>query len=270
MSSPQNNDTNLNLMQTQHSIFCRFIAIIALVFFFHMILFNNLDSQCFNLFGLNQPNFTSMSYNNATNYSPTNISHIGFIVVSSLHTWKHRMQYAQSWWRSNVTRGFVFLDQEPSQDFLPWPSISPPFRVNYNITKQKLMNQVDVRIFQSVLDMYKVGDKGFRWFIMCDDDTLVFLDNLVETLQKYDHSKFVYIGGTLENVKSNADLPNSNMSGACYALSYSLVEALSTKIDACIEKYTYEDNLVQSCSADMGMIQINFEKGIQQVFLFLL
>ncbi|KAJ4823558.1 hypothetical protein Tsubulata_012188, partial [Turnera subulata] len=34
----------------------------------------------------------------------------------------------------------------------------------------------------SIKDMYKVGDKGLRWFVMCDDDTIFMVENLVEPI----------------------------------------------------------------------------------------
>ncbi|CAN1755482.1 hypothetical protein LINPERHAP1_LOCUS5741 [Linum perenne] len=205
--------------------------------------------------------------------SATNISHIGFIVVTSLTTWKHRRPYTDSWWRPNVTRGYVFFDQDPSE-FLPWPSTSPPFKINEDITKlqvyPKLVNPIEVRIFRSILDMYRVGDRDLRWFILCDDDTVFFVDNLIEVLGRYDHTKFHYIGGQSECFHSNAVFSfDMGFGGAGYALSYPLVEALAPTLDACVARYPNvyaSDLMASSCLADIG-VPLTVEKGFHQIDL---
>ncbi|KAK4368457.1 hypothetical protein RND71_012249 [Anisodus tanguticus] len=38
------------------------------------------------------------------------------------------------------------------------------------------------------------NDPNVRWYIFGDDDTFFFVDNLVKTLEKYDHNEWYYIG----------------------------------------------------------------------------
>ncbi|GFY96808.1 beta-1,3-N-acetylglucosaminyltransferase lunatic protein, putative [Actinidia rufa] len=47
------------------------------------------------------------------NLGPTNISHIVFGIGGSAKTWTHRRHYSELWWRPNITRGFVWLDETP-------------------------------------------------------------------------------------------------------------------------------------------------------------
>ncbi|KAI9195929.1 hypothetical protein LWI28_019490 [Acer negundo] len=204
--------------------------------------------------------------------SPTNISHIMFVLVGCNRTWKYRRSYIEAWWRENITRGNIWLDEPPTEDLLPWPSTSPPFQVNEDITKlkvyPKLVNPVEVRIYRSILDTFRLGEnKDVRWYVMADDDTLFFVDNLVEVLGKYDHSKYHYIGTNSESIKSNYDFSfEMGYGGAGYALSYALVEELVLKIDGCIERYPHlwvSDYLSSSCSADLG-VDLTIEKGIHQ------
>ncbi|KAJ9164331.1 hypothetical protein P3X46_023922 [Hevea brasiliensis] len=274
MSSP--NATELNLFQRLPLgiIWKSSVAIAGLVFFYAFLFSHNLDNQSSDSFVTLQLKRPASSPN-VTIHSPTNISHIGFIVISSLNSWKNRNPYILSWWRPNVTRGCIFLDKEPTQEYLPWPSTSPPYRVNEDVTKlsvyPKLVSPDQVRMFRSILDMYRVGDnKDLRWFMMCDDDTILLVDNLVEVLQKYDHTNYFYIGDNSECVKSNADFSfDMGFGGAGYALSYPLVEALSTKLDACIERYPQlyvSDHMAQSCLADIG-VALTIEKGIHQIDL---
>ncbi|CAI0424049.1 unnamed protein product [Linum tenue] len=64
------------------------------------------------------------------------------------------------------------------------------------------------------------ANRGLRWFMVCDDDTLVLVNNLVEVLNKFDHTEYHYIGGNSECVKSNADFSfDMAFGGAVYALS---------------------------------------------------
>lgn len=196
-----------------------------------------------------------------------------FVLGGSTRLWKFRRPYIESWWRENITRGNIWLDFAPPQDFLPWPSSSPRFQVNEDITKlrvyPKLVSPNDVRIYRSILETFIIrDDKDVRWYVMGDDDTVFFVDNLVEVLGKYDHSKYYYIGANSESIKSNFDFSfEMGFGGGGYALSYSLVEALATRIDECIERYPYfrtSDILSASCSADLG-VDLTIEKGIHQV-----
>ncbi|GAV80000.1 DUF604 domain-containing protein [Cephalotus follicularis] len=217
--------------------------------------------------------WTASNSPNNTN-SPTNISHIMFVIVSSLSTWKHRKAYVDAWWRENVTRGNLFFDEAPNGDFHPWPSSSPPFQVNEDIRKlkiyPKLVSPIQVRIYRSIWDTFKLGAKDVRWYVMLDDDSLLFVDNLVEVLSKYDHTKYHYLGTNSECVKSNFDFSfEMGFGGAGYALSYSLVEAVAPRIDACIERYPYlhvSDQLSSSCLADLR-VDLTLNKGFHQVDL---
>ena len=106
-----------------------------------------------------------------------------------------------------------------------------------------------------------------RWYVKGDDDTVVMVENLVEVLAKYDHTKPYYIGSNSEGVKSNFDFSFDMAFGGGYALSYPLAEALATKLDDCIERYSYstsEDFWLHSCSADLG-VALTHDKGFHQV-----
>ncbi|KAK9221069.1 hypothetical protein WN944_009493 [Citrus x changshan-huyou] len=256
-------------------ILCKGIVICGLVLFlFYTVLCHhpNNDNDLFVPFIAQE--WPASSPTNVTS-SPTDLSHIMFVLVGCIRTWKYRRPYIEAWWRENKTRGNIWLDVAPTQELLPWPSSSPPFRVNEDIKKlkiyPKLVNPVEVRIYRSVLETFRLEDnKDVRWFVMADDDTLFFLDNLVEVLGKYDHTKYYYIGTNSECIKSNYDFSfDMGYGGAGYALSYALVEALVSTIDECIERYPHlyvSDYLSSSCSADLG-VDLIIEKGIHQIDL---
>ncbi|XP_062016824.1 uncharacterized protein LOC133733212 [Rosa rugosa] len=204
----------------------------------------------------------------------TNLSHIVIGMVGALKTLKHKTAYIKAWWRPNVSRGYLFLDRAPTSEFLPWPSSYPPFRVNEDVTRlkvyPKIANPIQVRIVRSILEIFREGDKNVRWYVMSDDDTIFVLDNLVEVLAKYDHTRYHYIGTSSEFVKSNSDFSfDMAFGGAGYILSYPLVAALSTKLDDCIERYSYSwfsDLTLHECLTDLGVI-LTEEKGLHQIDL---
>ncbi|OMO81739.1 hypothetical protein CCACVL1_12252 [Corchorus capsularis] len=123
-------------------------------------------------------------------------------------------------------------------------------------------------MYRSILESFRLGDnKDVRWYVMGDDDSLFFVDNLVELLGKYDHNKYYYIGANSEAIRSNYDFSfDMGYGGAGYALSYSLIETLVPMMDSCIERYSYvwvSDQLSSFCLADIG-VALTIAKGIHQ------
>ncbi|KAJ4724297.1 Glycoprotein-N-acetylgalactosamine 3-beta-galactosyltransferase 1 [Melia azedarach] len=270
-----------NFQHPSSGILCKSLAISGLVlFFFYTTLFNNLyklsHSDFYQQFKVIWPAVShgtdSSSSSNMT--SPTNISHIVFSVAGTVKGLKYRKAYIEAWWRPNVTRGYLFLDRFPSKEFLPWPSSSPPFRVNEDISRvkayEKIRKSFQIRVFRTILETFREGDKDVRWYVMADDDTILFVDNLVEVLAKYDHTQSLYIGTNSDCVTSNFYASfNMAFGGAGYALSYPLVEALATKLDTCMEKYQNlyaSDLMLFSCLADFG-VSLTPEKGFHQIDL---
>ena len=50
---------------------------------------------------------------------------------------------------------------------------------------------------------FSVGLPNVRWFVMGDDDTVFFTENLVSVLAKYDHRQMYYIGANSESVEQD-------------------------------------------------------------------
>ncbi|WRX35118.1 Protein of unknown function DUF604 - like 10 [Theobroma cacao] len=183
---------------------CKFLPVSGLVlFFFYTFLYSHFCNQ--SSAGLFSTPFEHrwLTSSTTTSNSPTNISHIRFVLVEN-HTLKPGGDQMKLW-------------------------------VNEDIAK---------------LITYPI------------------LANPVEVLAKYDHTKYCYIGTNSESVKSNYDFSfDMGYGGAGYALSYSLVEALASVMDNCIERYPHfyvSDHLSSSCSADLG-VGLTIEKGIHQI-----
>ncbi|KAK6118595.1 hypothetical protein DH2020_047663 [Rehmannia glutinosa] len=204
----------------------------------------------------------------------TNISHLFFGIAGASNTWSKKKLYVETWWRPNVTRGLVFMDKSPVQN-LPWPlSIYPPFRVSEDNSRYREYNKhampFVIRVARVIEETFKTDHDGgvIRWYVMADDDTVFFIDNLVEVLSKYDHRKYFYIGMRSESIVSNS-LNSFEMAfgGGGYALSYPLAKAVAQNMDLCIKRYPTvfgSDQLLQSCIADLG-VSLTQEKGFHQI-----
>ncbi|CAH1420297.1 unnamed protein product [Lactuca virosa] len=209
------------------------------------------------------PNF-NLNYFKNTQTTPTNISHVVFGITGTVKTWHTKKHYIESWWRPNVTRGFLFLDEAPIEH-LPWPPTSPPVRVS---SDQKGVPYT-IRMARVIQETFKVENKNIRWYVMGDDDTIFFLENLLNVLKKYDHEGYYYIGTNSESILSNTWFSfDMGFGGAGFALSYPLAEALAKNLDVCLNKYQYlhtSDHILRSCIADFG-VSLTQEKGFHQVF----
>lgn len=115
-----------------------------------------------------------------------------------------------------------------------------------------------------------MGFEGVRWFVKADDDTLLFVDNLVEVLAKYDHNGYYYIGGGSECIAQNVRHSfNMAFGGGGFAVSYPLAKALAKNLDGCIKRYPTlygEDHVIQSCMAELG-VSVTKEPGFHQIDL---
>ncbi|KAL2488956.1 hypothetical protein Fot_42248 [Forsythia ovata] len=204
-------------------------------------------------------------------FIPTNLSHVIFGIAGSSKTWRNRRWYVETWWRPNITRGYVFMDRFP-KEFLPWPPSSPPFRISQDTSRYKHYdkhpNPQAIRMAHLILETFKAENEGVRWYILADDDTVVFINNLEDVLARYDHSKYFYIGMNSESHASNVYHSFSMaFGGAGYALSYPLAKALVNNLDVCIKRYPTlygSDHILQSCVADLG-VSLTLEKGFHQI-----
>ncbi|XP_059626967.1 uncharacterized protein LOC132269729 [Cornus florida] len=253
---------------------CKSLAISGLlVFIIYIFLSNHPYFYSSTLLTKSRHRWVRYANPSTTNHPPTNISHLVFGISGSSNTWKNKRWYIESWWRPNMTRGYLFLDRPPAE-FHPWPSSSPPFRVSEDTSRFKEYNKHPmphaIRMVRVIAEIFKAENEGVRWYVMADDDTVLFINNLVEVLAKYDHGKYFYIGANSEYVASNF-FHSFEMAfgGAGCALSYPLAEALAKNLDFCIRRYPTlygSDHILQSCVADLG-VTLTPEKGFHQIDL---
>ncbi|PHU12015.1 hypothetical protein BC332_18945 [Capsicum chinense] len=111
------------------------------------------------------------------------------------------------------------------------------------------------------------NDSNVRWYIFADDDTVFIVDNLVKTLQKYDHNEWYYIGSNSESYVQN-DYFSFDMAfgGGGYAVSTPLARVLARVLDSCLMRYPSlysSDARIFSCLAELG-VSLTHEPGFHQ------
>ncbi|KAG6670146.1 uncharacterized protein LOC122291346 [Carya illinoinensis] len=201
-------------------------------------------------------------------FGPTKISHLLFGLAGTVRTWRNRSRYGELWWDTNTTRGFVWLDEKPAENASRQGVVSVPYRVSEDWSRFKyLSSQSAVRIARIFLESYKLGLPNVRWFVMGDDDTVFFTDNLVSVLASYDHNQMYYIGGNSESVEQDT-LHSYDMAfgGGGFAISYPLAAQLVKVFDGCLDRYyTFygSDQRVWACVSELG-VPLTKQRGFHQ------
>ncbi|KAM7260908.1 hypothetical protein ACFE04_026383 [Oxalis oulophora] len=136
--------------------------------------------------------------------------------------------------------------------------------------KDRKIIKMTIRLSRIISETLNLGFDNVRWFVIGDDDTVFFPENLVEVLSKYDHNQFYYIGSSSESHLQNINL-NYGMAfgGGGFAISYSLAKALEKFQESCTRRYPYtrfSDVRVHACLAELG-VPLTKEPGFHQIDL---
>lgn len=203
--------------------------------------------------------------------APTNLSHVLFGIAGSAQTWNDRSIYSEIWWRPKVMRGYVWLDEEPPANATRSHQ-TPPYRISADTSEFNYTcwygSRSAIRIARIIKESFELGMDGLRWFVMGDDDTVFFTENLITVLRKYDHNQMYYIGANSESVEQ--DLIHSYTmayGGGGFAISYPLAKELVRILDGCINRYADfygSDQKVQGCLSEIG-VPVTKELGFHQV-----
>ncbi|KAJ0088146.1 hypothetical protein Patl1_31822 [Pistacia atlantica] len=214
-------------------------------------------------------NIVNTNNNTSISYDKTNISHILFGIGGSAKSWDTRQHYSDLWWRPNISRGYVWLEEKPNRT---WPQTSPPYKVSEDTSRFKYTSwygsRSAVRIARIVKESFELGLDNVRWFVMGDDDTVFFVENLITVLGKYDHNQMYYIGANSESIEQDI-IHSYTMAygGGGFAISYPLAAELVRVLDGCIDRYASfygSDQKVQGCMAEIG-VPVTKELGFHQV-----
>ncbi|KAL1554060.1 hypothetical protein AAHA92_14657 [Salvia divinorum] len=205
----------------------------------------------------------------------TNFNHVVFGLLGSENTLHDRKHYIESWWRPNVTRGVLYLDKVPTGDLMPWSDASPPFRISDDLTmflqETKARSPRNIRIVHGIMEVVRdMRDANLRWVVMGDDDSIFFVENIIDVLGGFDHRKYYYLGGQSEFIKANYMYSfNQGFGGAGFILSYPLAKALANDMENCLRRYALfftSDTMTMSCIADIG-VNLSPHKGFHQIDL---
>lgn len=182
----------------------------------------------------------------------TSLKNIVFGIAASSKLWKSRKLYVKEWWQpSKHMRGFVWLEVPVKNETRNSSSSSsssnddhllPPFRISANTSQFRYSrrngNRAALRLARIVSETFRLGLKNVDWFVMGDDDTVFFTDNLVRMLSNYDPSQMYYIGSQSESHLQNTEFSyGMAYGGGGFAISYPLAKALSKMQDDCLHRY---------------------------------
>lgn len=202
------------------------------------------------------------------------LRHIVFGIASSAHLWPRRREYVRLWWRSDEMRGDVWLDSDvgvvsSNED---GNCSLPRLRVSEDTSRFRYTNPTGhpsgLRIARIVTESFRLGYEDVRWFLLCDDDTIVNAENLMVVLGKYDWREMVYVGGSSESHSANTHFSHSmGFGGAGIAISYPLARALVDMEDECLERYPMlygSDDRLHACITEIG-VPLFRENGFHQL-----
>ncbi|KAL9226621.1 hypothetical protein vseg_002411 [Gypsophila vaccaria] len=201
--------------------------------------------------------------------SPTLPRHLLFSLSSSSSSWPHRHLFSLLWWSPLTTPALVWLDRplDAGAPHLPGPQA----RVSPGPTVQKSSD----RIARILKDSFEAGagagagaGEEVRWYVMGDDDTVFFPENVAGVLGKYDHRGMYYIGSNSESVEQDVMHGyGTAFGGGGFALSYGLACELVRILDACIARYHHyygSDEKVSACVGELG-VPLTREPGFHQL-----
>lgn len=198
----------------------------------------------------------------------TELSRIVFGIATAAKNWSRRKEYIKLWWNSSSCcnnrnnnssccnnknsscsstrmRGFVWLDEEVNETTTHWSEDWPPYKISEDVSDKSRFSWSDakrkwgVRISRIVSETFRLGLPNVDWFVLGDDDTFFFPQNLVKVLSRYDHTQMRYIGSFSETHSQNIMLFSYNMAfgGGGFAISFPLAQALAQMQDECNFRY---------------------------------
>ncbi|KAE8782507.1 hypothetical protein D1007_44174 [Hordeum vulgare] len=194
--------------------------------------------------------------------APTGLRHILFGIGASSNMWKSRKEYIRVWWRPGKMRGFVWLDKPVPEYYSRNSSTGlPALKISADTSKFPYTHGAGsrsaLRISRIVSESYRLGLPGVRWFVMGDDDTVFFPDNLVDVLSRYDHTQPYYIGNPSESHIQNLIFSyGMAFGGGGFAISRALAAQLARMQDGCMHRYPAlygSDDRIHACMSELGV-----------------
>ncbi|KAM0834935.1 hypothetical protein ACQ4PT_063267 [Festuca glaucescens] len=206
---------------------------------------------------------TAATDSTAVQSTATTLQHVVFGIAASARYWDKRKEYIKVWWRPRgAMRGYVWLDREVRESNLSTAATGlPAIRISSDTSAfpytHRRGHRSAIRISRIVSETFRLGLPNVRWFVMGDDDTVFFPDNLLAVLNKFDHRQPYYIGSLSESHLQNIYFSyGMAYGGGGFAISRPLAEALARIQDGCIRRYPAlygSDDRIQACMAELGV-----------------
>ncbi|CAA7403770.1 unnamed protein product [Spirodela intermedia] len=191
----------------------------------------------------------------------TSFRHIVFGIAASARLWGKRKDYIKLWWRPGEMTGSVWLDK-PVKTHRREAALLPTLRLSGDTSRFPYTHRGGrrsaVRISRIISETLRLPElpAEARWFIMGDDDTVFFPENLLRVLSKYDHRQHYYIGAVSESHLQNIFFSyGMAYGGGGFAVSRPLAEELAAMQDGCLSRYPAlygSDDRIQACMAELG------------------
>lgn len=189
----------------------------------------------------------------------TRVEDLFFGICASARMWPERRRYSEIWWQPVRTRGYVWFDSLPSAE----AGAGPPHKVSPSAS-----DKAAVRLARVLVESVRVAPPGVRWYVVGDDDTVFFVDNLAAALGQYDYRSMYYIGGVSESVEQDVmHSYNVAFGGGGFAVSRPLAEALVPIFAGCLRRYDSfygSDERVAACVAELG-VPLTRHQGFHQL-----
>eukprot|EP00965_Chrysotila_dentata_P230241 6197657-Pleurochrysis_carterae.AAC.7 len=182
-------------------------------------------------------------------------SEVAFGILTSDRFVATRLLSQQQTWLKQV-RDVVFYSESYIAT-LPTVGLSPPLG-------EELVGSGAWKNFPALMDLYR-RFPSHKWVYFSDDDTFVYVRNLLSRLGHYDHDKDFYLG-LYWTPRVDMEWKEVHIAyasgGAGYALSRALLSRMSTTMRTCHKNYRRwaGDVRVGKCVLDLG-VQITPEVG---------
>ena len=203
---------------------------------------------------------------------PLALHHIVFGIASSSRLWSKRKDYIKLWFSASKMHAHIWLDKPTRIPPLEASSL-PQIHISADTSKfpytHKRGRRAAIRISRIISETLSLSNfpPEARWLVMCDDDTILFTENLIRVLSKYDHRQDYYIGSVSESHLQNIKFSYSMAyGGGGFAVSRPLAEKLSAIQDRCISRYPAlygSDDRIHACMSELG-VPLTREVGFHQ------
>ncbi|XP_002973453.2 uncharacterized protein LOC9638254 [Selaginella moellendorffii] len=228
------------------------------------------DFDPIDLPGIEQDESSSSGSSGSGSGSTLAVDQIVFGIAGSASLWIDRKELVRQWWRPLQMRGFVWHD-DPVEPNL-WDTGLPPIRISEDTSRFRYTNvdgsPAGIRIARIVLETVRMNLTGVEWLVLCDDDTVFSVDNLVRVLGTFDSSQMFYIGSVSESHNQNVAFSHQMaFGGGGIAISYPLAKALARSQDRCLEHYpqlTGSDDRLYACILELG-VPLTKHSGFHQM-----